>query len=316
MRGCIEDEGLITMRAVAPSYYPLFRCIAGGCKHTCCANWEVDIDPETYDEYLNMSGAFAERIRSSIAVEDDGSSVGEPHFVLRPDGRCPMLRDDGLCDLILECGEEALCRVCDEHPRFYNFRSDVVECGLGLSCEAALSLILGWDKGFELTDITDSSPMGEGLKSAPSEEPDELEIEIYEARDNAIRFVSDRSMPLSSRVRELAPDLWSTGERLKVLKSLEVLSSEWVEIYSRIREDADPFALLDDTAYTLAFENLLIYLLFRYPWEGARLACELLMMTADCLAGDPGADLYDIVREFSANVEYSDQNVDSVVEKI
>ena len=110
------------MRAVAPSYYPLFKCIAGDCKHTCCANWEVDIDPATYDKYMNMSGAFAERIRSSIVVEDDGSATGEAHFVLRKDGRCPMLRDDGLCDLILACGEEALCRVCGEHPRFYNFR--------------------------------------------------------------------------------------------------------------------------------------------------------------------------------------------------
>ncbi|MBP5260800.1 MAG: flagellin lysine-N-methylase [Clostridiales bacterium] len=304
------------MRATVPSYYPLFHCIAGDCKHTCCANWEVDIDPETYDKYQNMSGAFSERLRSSITVEDDGSSTGEAHFVLRPDGRCPMLRDDGLCDLILACGESALCRVCDEHPRFYNFRSDSVECGLGLSCEAALSLILGWDKGFELIDITDSSPMGKDLLSVPPEPADELETEVFGARDNAIRFAGDRSEPLSSRVRELAGDLWSVEERLSVIKSLESLSSAWVEYYSRIDSSVDPFAVLDSPEYSLAFENLLIYLLFRYPWEGARLACELLMMVADCFASSPEISLYDIVREFSSNVEYSDCNVDSVMEKL
>ncbi len=306
------------MRAVAPSYYPLFKCIAGDCKHTCCANWEVDIDPATYDKYMNMTGAFAERIRSSIVVEDDGSATGEAHFVLRPDGRCPMLRDDGLCDLILACGEESLCRVCDEHPRFYNFRSDVLECGLGLSCEAALSLILNWDKGFELIDITDSSPMGAELLSAPEEEPDELEAEIYETRDNAIRIASDRSVPLSSRVKRLAGELWTHDMRLAVFRSLESLSDEWVSYLNNIRtgiSDSEAFELLDSDL-SLKFENLLVYFLFRYPWEGARLACELLMMVACCLADNRECDLAGIVREFSANVEYSDCNVDDVMGKI
>jgi len=307
------------MRATAPSYYPLFKCIAGDCKHTCCANWEVDIDPETYDKYMNMTGAFAERIRSSIVTEDDGSATGESHFVLREDGRCPMLRDDGLCDLILAEGESALCRVCAEHPRFYNFRSDTVECGLGLSCEAALSLILNWDKGFELIDITDISPMGAEFMSAPEDEPDELEIEVYEARDNAIRIASDRNTPLSARIKKLAGELWSADKRLDVFKSLESLSEQWVLYLNGV----DPkslsgrsFDLIDSPSYSLQFENLLIYFLFRYPWEGARLSCELLMMTADIMASETAPGMEDAVREFSANVEYSDCNIDDIMAKL
>ena len=257
---------------------------------------------------MNMSGAFAERIRSSIVVEDDGSSTGEAHFVLRPDGRCPMLRDDGLCDLILACGESALCRVCDEHPRFFNFRSDVVECGLGLSCEAAIPLILEWDKGFEMVDVPGFGDSVDVIE----EEPDELEIEVYEARDQAIKVAGDRTVPLSVRVTTLAGSLWSSAKRLEVLKTLESLSSEWVSLYSAIDVAADPFAVLDEPRYSLQFENLLIYFLFRYPWEGARLACELLLMVADCVAGNPSVDLYDIVREFSSNVEYSDCNIDDI----
>ena len=307
------------MRATAPSYYPFFRCIAGDCKHTCCADWEVDIDPETYDKYMNMTGAFAERIRSSIVTEDDGSATGESHFVLRKDGRCPMLRDDGLCDLILEMGESSLCRVCAEHPRFYNFRSDTVECGLGLSCEAALDLILNWEKGFELIDITDISPMGAEFMSAPEDEPDELETEVYEARDNAIRIASDRSMPLSCRVRKLAGSLWSPEERLEVFKSLESLSSQWVSYLNGVDPKApsdDPIALIDSPSYTLQFENLLIDLLFRYPWEGSRLACELRMMTADIMASSPDIAMTDAVREFSSNVEYSDCNIDDIMSRL
>ena len=304
------------MKALAPAYYPLFRCIAGDCKHTCCANWEVDIDPETYDKYLNMSGAFAERIRSSIVVEDDGTSTGEAHFVLRGDGRCPMLRDDGLCDLILECGEQALCKVCDEHPRFYNYRSDVVECGLGISCEAALHLILDWDRGFEMIDITKDSPMGPELLTVPEEEPDELESEVYEARDEAIRIASGRSFSMADRVRHLSPELWSSAERKEVLCSLESLSPCWGEICESIDPARDPFAVLGNPRFELVFENLLVYFLFRYPWEGSRLCCELLLMVADCLGGRAEDEYYDIIREFSVNVEYSDRNIDDVAEKL
>ena len=307
------------MRATAPSYYPLFHCIAGDCKHTCCADWEVDIDPETYDRYMNMTGAFAERIRSSIVTEDDGSAAGESHFVLRKDGRCPMLRDDGLCDLILELGESSLCKVCTEHPRFFNFRSNTIECGLGLSCEAALSLILNWQKGFELIDITDISPMGAEFMSAPEDEPDELEEEVYMARDNAISAASDRSIPLSERVRRLAGDLWTSEERTAVFRSLESLSSAWVKYL----EDVDPsmcnddsFRFIDHPDRSLLFENLLVYFLFRYPWEGSRLACELLMMTADCCVSSQDADIFDIVREFSSNVEYSDCNIDDIMSRM
>ncbi|SCW64857.1 hypothetical protein SAMN02910456_02358 [Ruminococcaceae bacterium YRB3002] len=309
------------MKAVAPSYYPLFKCIAGACRHTCCAMWEVDIDPATYDKYLNMRGPFAERIRSSVAVEDDGSETGEAHFVLRPDGRCPMLRDDGLCDLILECGESSLCRVCDEHPRFFNFRSDRVECGLGLSCEAALDLILNWDKGFELTDVTSMSPASHDidLDMVPEEEPDELETEVYQARDNAIKIALSRGMRLSERVMKVAGDLWTPAERLEVLKSLESLSSEWCGIYNRIEASPDntkSFEVIDGDRYALQFLNLFIYFLYRYPWEGGRLAGELLLMTADCVAANPGTDIRDIVRELSSNVEYSDCNIDDIMSRI
>ena len=307
------------MRATAPSYYPLFKCIAGDCKHTCCANWEVDIDPETFDRYMNMEGSFADRIRSCVITEDDGSAAGESHFVLRSDGRCPMLRDDGLCDLILELGESSLCKVCAEHPRFYNFRSDTVECGLGISCEAALDLILNWNEGFELIDITDISPMGEEFLSAPEDDPDELEIEVYEARDNAIRIISDDQAPLSEQVIKLSGILWSPEERKDVFGSLESLSQQWVAYLDNVVPSADnsrSFAFIDSSEHSHQFRNLLIYFLFRYPWEGSRLACELLMMVSDCCVAAGASDISDIVREFSANVEYSDCNIDDIVNRI
>lgn len=61
------------------------------------------------------------------------------------DGRCPMWRQDGLCRIQAELGEEALCRVCTEFPRLHHDYGDFVELGLELSCPEAARLILGSD---------------------------------------------------------------------------------------------------------------------------------------------------------------------------
>ena len=32
-----------------PDYFDEFECIAGRCRHSCCAGWEVEIDEKTFD---------------------------------------------------------------------------------------------------------------------------------------------------------------------------------------------------------------------------------------------------------------------------
>ena len=51
-----------------PDYFEQFRCLAGECPHTCCAKWEVVIDPDTagkgfgkqfvafYEDYARQNG--------------------------------------------------------------------------------------------------------------------------------------------------------------------------------------------------------------------------------------------------------------------
>ena len=124
------------MNVYVPDYYTDFHCIASRCRHTCCAGWEIDIDEESLARYDKLPGAFGERVRRGISRE------GTPHFALTAGERCPLLDADNLCELIRHEGEEALCQICHDHPRFRNFFSDRVEMGLGLVCEEAARVIL------------------------------------------------------------------------------------------------------------------------------------------------------------------------------
>lgn len=133
------------MKTVVPDYYQSFHCIAGACQHTCCMGWEVDVDEESLARYRTMAD-----IASQIEETD-----GAPHFRLSADERCPFLNEDHLCELILHHGEDILCQICRDHPRFRNFWTDRTEIGLGLVCEEAGRLILSQEKPMKLITLSE-----------------------------------------------------------------------------------------------------------------------------------------------------------------
>ena len=132
------------MKQIAPEYLLSFKCIADTCRHTCCVGWDIDIDAESAKRYATMPD-----VAKQIEYGDP------PHMRLLPGERCPFLREDGLCRMIIDHGEDALCQICRDHPRFRNFWTDRTELGLGLVCEEAGRLILGRETPMKLIVLSD-----------------------------------------------------------------------------------------------------------------------------------------------------------------
>jgi len=128
------------MKTIFPIFYKDFSCKAGDCRHSCCRGWEIDIDEETAKRYFSDESPFGEKLRANIQRNADGVS-----FRLTEDERCPFLREDGLCHIILERGEEELCEICSMHPRFFTYYEDFELAGVGLCCEKSCELLLGSD---------------------------------------------------------------------------------------------------------------------------------------------------------------------------
>ena len=133
--------------SIRPDFCDRFRCRAADCRHSCCRGWEIDVDARSAAFYETLPGELGEKLRRSLQRDDDGA-----HFVLTEDGRCPLLRPDGLCELICALGEDALCDICALHPRFYEDVGDTELCGLGLSCEAVCALLLGSEEPLRFLD--------------------------------------------------------------------------------------------------------------------------------------------------------------------
>lgn len=291
------------MKQVAPDYYTNFRCVAGGCHHTCCgAGWEIDIDPDTYEYYAGIPGEFGKRLQDGIDHKEP------PIFKMDGQGRCGFLRTDGLCDIICTLGEDALCDICTDHPRFRNFYSDRVEIGVGLCCEEACRLIL-------------QNPAKALFTEQGSDNAIEEEAEFFARRQAVFDILQDRSIPFQGRMEKLCPpDAVSPSRWTMVYRDLERLDSAW-NGYLDVLKTCETY--LTDDAHDTLWEQLAVYFCYRHlrPDDfDLRLAfclhaVKIIQTIATAEQADVGAIL-NICRLYSGEIEYSDENVDRLMETI
>ena len=303
------------------NFFQNFHCIAGDCKHSCCIGWEIDIDEDTLDDYRQIGGDFGRRLSANIATD------GTPHFKLTKDERCPFLNKQNLCDIILNLGEESLCQICTDHPRFRNFFSSRTETGLGLCCEAAANQVLGFKEKAEEVVLVEEDG-GEPLSA--------WEQTILSARQKLIDIAQNRSLPFSARLQRIAEYAGakaaqkSLSEWAAFYKTLERLSPDWdkeLEILSHIKAPFEnPPEALPDTP----FEQLLVYFLYRHLPDAeneqdlkkragvAALSCQILraLCSEKTATGEPfSVDmLAELARMYSSEIEYSQENMDSLLD--
>ena len=178
------------MKLSYPKYYENFRCIAGLCPDSCCHQWEVQVDETAAAFYRTLPGPLGDKLRSVLREEDS-----ETVMVNTADGRCPMWRQDGLCQIQAELGHDALCKTCREFPRLTHAYGSFQEWGLELSCPEAAQLILsGTDSQWVTVEHS-------GVSEAEYEE--EIMQILLDSRPGAISILRD-------------PNL-SVGEALAVL---------------------------------------------------------------------------------------------------
>lgn len=124
------------MKILVPRYYKNFKCSADRCSDNCCIGWEICIDDATMEGYMSLEADKRKKILDT--VDFDGGAT----FRLTSCERCANLDHRGLCKIISGLGEDYLCQICRDHPRYFNQTADGIEGGVGLACEEAARLIL------------------------------------------------------------------------------------------------------------------------------------------------------------------------------
>ena len=302
---------------ITPHYYNKFRCIGSECKNNCCCGgWEIEVDDDALYRFKDIQGEFGKKVRNSINSEN---------VFIRKNGRCPMLSENGLCEMVLN-GEE-LCIVCDEYPRFTEYFDEYIERGISLSCEAAADIILNNDEKLKLTGDT-------------GECEEEIFAFLYSARNTVFEILQDREKDVFTRIR-LALNY---GEKLQerinnndfsefsylpcdtfvkkqplspfidFLTTLDYLDSGWVDVLNNFSENE----LRDD----IKLEQIAVYFVYRYFLKAvfdcdvfSKLKFMALSVATINALSVPCGSIFESARRYSVEIEHNEENVDLIYDE-
>ena len=265
-----------------------------------------------------MDGPLGDKLRRAIDRAGDA-----PHFRLDQQENCPFLTKNGLCELILHLGEDSLCQVCADHPRYRGFFTDRTEIGLGLCCEAAARLILTWPENVDLITLED-----DGGDEAPTAE----EQAFLQLRARLMAVAQDRSVPIAARVDALEqmsgiPLPWDALPRwAELLLTLERLDEAWTRRLTALL-DALPAEGLSPE-WDAPLEQLLTCLMYRHLTGaledgdaagrlafvvlGWKLICALFLREREQTMDT----LVETVRLWASEIEYSDENTAALLDAL
>lgn len=227
------------MKYHKPSFFDQFKCIGSACTDTCCAGWEIEVDETTAQGYLAEKGAFGDRLRREI-----GSEPGEYFFKLK-NNRCPFLNKENLCDIFINLGEERLCDICREHPRFYNWFGDYTEVGLGLCCEEAERLLFSDSKSLTFVEeVTQDEEQDYSDEDEYTDASDLLDDEseeceqMLEERKAIFSILQNRKKNIGARLKRLLLQLPYADEML--LLTVPILEWDDPESIPKLDYNAKP----------------------------------------------------------------------------
>ncbi len=303
---CENKKGIF-----APNYYRLFHCIADKCRHSCCIDWEICIDDETYEKYKQMADVIG-----TIAECEDG-----PCFVLTKEGRCPHLNEKGLCRIILSHGEDYLSEICQNHPRFYNgFGAGRTEAGLGLVCEEACRLILTNEEPFSLSWLESMEEDGEE-EAVCNFDPLPIREKIFAVIEASDKRFEEVVAALKDMFEIPAP--YTMKEWTERFAALESLDGNWGRILQTAQGDGNPHdSLVEFGKY---YKRLLTYFVYRHVSVAeseddlrarlgfAILSTEMIRYLLEANGEVRLEALMDIARWYSAEIEYSEDNTDELI---
>ena len=291
------------MISLYPTFYHTFQCKANQCHHTCCQKWTIDVDEETAKLYQTLPTPLGEDLRKFMTVDDEG------YYFMFSDKQptCPLLREDGLCRVVLELGEDSLCDTCHMHPRFYKYIEDLELCGVGLSCEESVEKLLATEGDQLLFTIEDDdgeftaedSPVLENIF-------DLLALEI----DPAIcQFTPNQSIHYCQKL-------------VTVYKKTDPIDEEWTKqlaqleaILSSTTASTTMDLLKADTIDVSALNKVYQYILYRQIDMLAEYSLESLVQYAFdatvfiALLTHQFGNLPEQIRRWSEQIEYDEDNV-------
>lgn len=292
-----------TMISLYPTFYHTFQCKANQCHHTCCQKWTIDVDEETAKLYQTLPTPLGEDLRKFMTVDDEG------YYFMFSDKQptCPLLREDGLCRVVLELGEDSLCDTCHMHPRFYKYIEDLELCGVGLSCEESVEKLLATE--------------GDQLLFTIEDDDGEFTTKDRPVLENIFDLLA---LGISPAICQFTPNhsIRYCQKLISVYKETEPIDEEWTKQLAHLEDMLSSTTAMNttdlltlDAQETATLNKVYQYILYRQIDMLAEYSLESLVRYAFdatvfiALLTHQFGNLPEQIRRWSEQIEYDEDNV-------
>lgn len=166
------------MKIYQPDYYDKFQCTASKCPMTCCMQWRIAVDEETFYKW-------DDEWKEKVMEVEEGRIID-----LTSDGMCPFLNEEKLCKIVMRDGEGAISETCHTFPREEHVYMGRMERALTPGCPIVLDLL--WQQEcFRVQEI-------ETNEEIIAEEIYETNLLFFEIRDWFLKIVNTPEIKLST----------------------------------------------------------------------------------------------------------------------
>ena len=216
-----------------PDYFKDFACIGPECEDTCCHQWKIIVDRNTYRQYQTITDPELQPvIKEFLKPNTREQNAGNFGLIkLNSQQRCPFLSTVNLCLLQQKLGVTALSQTCLTYPRIFHCIDDIIEASAEISCPEVARKALLNRAGISLK--TTVIELDDRYKLNASINLEQLSLKypvanyFFRIREFAISVIKNRSRRLADR-----------------LIILGMLSQKVQELTVKVRTDEIP-ALLD-----------------------------------------------------------------------
>lgn len=169
-----------------PDYYKEFSCIADQCEDTCCAGWQIVVDPKSLKKYKSVRGAYRKTLMKNV-------NFFAKIFRQDKEKRCAFLNEDNLCEMYIHLGKDSLCKTCRLYPRHVEEFEGVREISLSVSCPEVARILMN-----RIEPVTFRTKETEREESYEDFD-DFLYSMLLDAREDMIKILQNRELPLMVR---------------------------------------------------------------------------------------------------------------------
>lgn len=180
------------MQYIKQDFYDKFVCSADKCPDNCChEGWQIVVDEDSLERFKNYDGPLKKKIEAGVDFDE-----GVINF--DSEGHCPMLNKDGLCELVLEMGEESLCTTCHMYPRHIEEYDGLRELSISISCPLGAKMTIEREEPMGFVEVNDDEP--EPLEDDFDDFDYLLFDRLIESREKIYNVLKDRNKGILYRI--------------------------------------------------------------------------------------------------------------------